>query len=205
MCQNPPEACVSKLVAFIMHLRRLRISQKFTNDAIYAMDETACWMDMPSDTTVYFSGARSVPMKTTGHDKSHYTVVLTAKADGTKLKPFVVFKGKGTHLLKDLNTIPGIVVRFSLNGWMNDSITIEYLRLVVGVFSFARRVMVWDAYWCHVSKDVKAECGRLNLQTSIVPGGCTKYIQAADVVWNGLFKSLMRDRYDTWLSEPSCH
>ena len=149
------------------------------------MDETACWLDMPSDTTVHFSGARSVLMKRTGHEKGHYTFVLTAKADETKLKPFVVFKGKGTHLLKDLNNIPGIVVRFSPKGWMNDSITIEYLRLVVGAFSFARRVMVWDAYRCHVSTDVKAECGRLNLQTSIVPGGCTKYTQAADVVWNG--------------------
>ena len=67
---------------------------------MYAMDETACWMDMPSDTTVDNVGARSIPIKTTGHEKSHYTVILTAKADGTKMRPFVVFKGKGTRLIK---------------------------------------------------------------------------------------------------------
>ena len=32
-------------------------------------------------------------LKTTGHEKSHLTVILAAKADGTKLKPYIVFKG----------------------------------------------------------------------------------------------------------------
>ena len=205
VCQNPPSACIEKLVDFIMHVRRLRIRHQFTNESIYAMDEIACWMDMPSDTTVHFTGARSVSLKTSGHEKDHYTVVLTAKADGSKLKPFIVFKGKGTRLIKNLCSIPGLVVRFSANGWLNDSLTIEYLRTVVGSLSFAKRLMIWDAYRCHVSQTVKSECSRLELQTATIPGGCTKFIQAADVVWNASFKSNMRAHYDTWLSEPSCH
>ena len=139
VCQNPPAACVDKLVNFIVRLRRLRVLEKLTDNFIFAMDETPCWMDMPSDTTIHFSGARSVSVKTTGHEKSHFTVVLTAKADGTKLKPFVVFKGKGTRLLKGLSTIPGLVVRFSDNGWMNDSLTIEYLRTIIGAFTFGNK------------------------------------------------------------------
>ena len=58
--------------------------------------------------------------------------MLTAKADGSKLKPFIVFKGNGTRLIKNLSSIPGLVVRFSTNGWLNESLTIEYLRTVVG-------------------------------------------------------------------------
>ena len=73
------------------------------------MDETACWMDMPSATTVHLMGASSVPVKPTVHEKNHFT----ASADGTKSKPFVVFKGKGTYHIKDLQKIhvKGIVVR----------------------------------------------------------------------------------------------
>ena len=70
---------------------------------------------MLSDTTVHFTGARSVSLKTSGHEKDHYTVVLTAKADGSKLKLFIVFKGKGTRLIKNLSSIPGLVIRFSAN------------------------------------------------------------------------------------------
>ena len=32
-------------------------------------------------------------VKTTGHEKTRVSVCLTAKADGTKLPPFIVFKG----------------------------------------------------------------------------------------------------------------
>ena len=140
----------------------------------------------------------SISLKSTGHDKDHYTVILTARADGTKFKPFIVFKGKGTRLIKQLQDIPGVIVRFSKNGWMNTELTIDYLHSVVGRLS-----LVWDAYKCHICDAVQDECKRMHLDSSIIPGGLTKYIQAADVVWNGPFKAHMRNCYDTWLSDPS--
>ena len=85
------------------------------------MNKAACWMDRPSDTTVAVMDARLVPLKTTGHEKDHFTVILTAHR-------FVVFKRKGTWLFKELQNIPGIVVCFSSNGWKNDQLTIEYLK-----------------------------------------------------------------------------
>ena len=51
---------------------------------------------MPLETTGTFTGVHSMPLNTTGHKKDHFTIVLTAKANGTRLKPFVVFKGKDT-------------------------------------------------------------------------------------------------------------
>ncbi len=55
--QNPPSACIQKLVDFVIRLRKLRLSQTFAHNDIFAMDETACWFDMPSDTTVHLSGS----------------------------------------------------------------------------------------------------------------------------------------------------
>ena len=90
VCQSTPADSIPKLVSYIMHLRNLRRKHQYQPSSIFAMDETACWMDMPSDTTVAPIGACSIPIKTTGHSKDHYTVILTARADGTKLKPYVV-------------------------------------------------------------------------------------------------------------------
>ena len=50
------------------------------------MDKTSAWNDMVSNTTIDEQG-----VKTTGHEKCMVSVCLAAKADGTKLKPFVVF------------------------------------------------------------------------------------------------------------------
>ena len=160
---------------------------------------------MPSDTTVALCSERSVPLKSTGHEKKHFTVILTAHASGTKMKPIIVFKGKGRRLVKELEQIPGIVVRFSANRWMHDALTIDYLRNIIGAFSFYKRLLVWDAYCCYTSAAVQAETARLCLHTAIVPGGCTKFIQAADVVWNACFKSNLRSLYNTWLADPAGH
>ena len=62
--------------------------------------KTACWFEMPSDTIVSLLEERSVPVKTTGHEKDHYTVILTARASGKKMKPFVVFKERAHNSLK---------------------------------------------------------------------------------------------------------
>ena len=72
------------------------------------MDETAVWFDMVGSTAVETCGACSVRLKTTGHEKSHLTVVLAAKADRIKLKPFVVFKG-GVREVKAMQSIGGVV------------------------------------------------------------------------------------------------
>ena len=154
VCHRPPADSIPKLVSFITHLISLQKKHKYQPANTFAMDETACWMDMPSDTTIDAIGARSVPIKTKGHEKDHFTVILTARADGTKLKPYVVFKGKGTRLIKNLQNIPGIIVRFSKNGWMNNELTIDYLCSLIGQLSFSQRLLVWDAYRCHTSEAV---------------------------------------------------
>ena len=46
---------------------------------------------MVSETTVEATGAKDVPMKSTGHEKVRVSVCLAAKLDGTKLKSFIVF------------------------------------------------------------------------------------------------------------------
>ena len=35
----------------------------------------------------------------------------------------------------------------------------------------------------------------------VIPGGCTKYIQAPDVCWNRPFKAKITELYDQWLRE----
>ena len=56
------------------------------------MDETFVWNHMVSNATIDKQGANSACLKTTGHEKCTVNVCLAPKADGTKLKLFVVFR-----------------------------------------------------------------------------------------------------------------
>ena len=93
------------------------------------------------------SATTQIAMKTTGHEKSRVSVCLTAKADGTKLKPFIIFPGgkRETKLLnEEFKAKKKCVVASSSNGWMNEELTLDWLRSVLGKFSFTRRILAWD-------------------------------------------------------------
>ncbi|KAG8235759.1 hypothetical protein J437_LFUL015380 [Ladona fulva] len=62
------------------------------------MDEIPLTFDVPSNKTVSVKGSRSITIKTTGHEKTHYTVVLACCADGTKLPPFLIFNRKYSNI-----------------------------------------------------------------------------------------------------------
>ena len=181
---NFPADCIPKIICFIMHMQNLQTCHEYGPDCFYAKDKTVRWFDMASDTTVAIADTHSVPLKSTGHEKNHFTVIhftviLTAKTNGTKLPLYIVFKGKGTHLIKQLQHITGIIiaVQFNANGWMNNGLMIDYLCNIIQQLSFHQCLLVWDAYKCHLSKDVWAETARLRLNTSVVPGGCTTVIR----------------------------
>ena len=163
------------------------------------MDETAVWDDVVSNTTVDRVGASSINLKTTGHEKVMVTVRLSARADGTKLKPFIVFRAAKRET-KKLNEDfrHKCVETTSSNTWMNEELTLNWVKSVLGAFSFNRRLLAWDSYECHMMQSVKEALHQINVDQVIVPGGCTKYVQATDVSWNRPFKALVSEQYDEW-------
>ena len=95
------------------------------------------------------------------------------------MKPFIVFSGaKGE--CKSLNDEfkHKCVVQSSSNGWMNEQLTIQWFKSVVGMFSFSRRLLAWDSFEAHMTAEVRATLKSANTEDVIVPGGCTKYVQA---------------------------
>ncbi|RMX41294.1 hypothetical protein pdam_00017738, partial [Pocillopora damicornis] len=61
-------------------------------------------------------------------------------------------------------------------------------------------IIAMDETACHVMETVKQELRTSKIDPLIVPGGCTKYIQAPDVVWNKPFKANVTEKYDEWMA-----
>ena len=200
--QRSPEDLIPKLTDFLMYLRKYFAEHPtMTKANIFAMDETAVWFDSTSSRTVEVVGAQSVPLASTGHDKANVTVALCASADGKKLLPYIIFKGKGkTAEDKELKARRDIVVSYSDNGWFNSDLTTDWLKKVMGTFAFGKRLLIWDSYRCHVCDAVKATRREQNIDCAVIPGGCTGLIQAPDVSWNKPFKTSIREQYDEWMA-----
>ena len=85
---------------------------------------------------------------------------------------------------------------------MDEELTERYSREVLGVFTFgARRLLACDSFRCHLTPAVKYLLNKGKIDSTIVPGGCTKYIQARDVSWNKPLKEYLREMYDLWLAD----
>ena len=154
------------------------------------MDETAIWYDMPGATTVAVKGTYSLPLLTTGHEKQRKTVCLAAMANGCRLKPLIVFKGK--RFPYELKGITEAIVKLSSNGWMNEELTLQWMDEVWGT-SHEQRILIWDSCRCHTTdpvEDAPTVCRSLFL-VAVLP---------ADVSWNAPFKSAYKLHYDSWLA-----
>ena len=76
---------------------------------------------------------------------------------------------------------------------------ILYTPLVEINFQLTRQACqnkVYHHHHHHITDNIKQELAQSKIDPVIVPGGCTKYIQAPDVAWNKLFKAKITEKYD---------
>jgi hypothetical protein len=86
--QKMPAEYKDKIIEFHRIVINARKKEKFELSQIANMDEVPLTFNVPSNKTADSKGAKSITVKTCGHRKTHYTVVLSCCADGTKLPPF---------------------------------------------------------------------------------------------------------------------
>ena len=178
--------------------------KSYHEENIWAFDETAVWFDSVGNTTIEKVGSKEVEMFTTGHDKQNITVGLCASSAGKKKLPYVIFRGKSnTAEDKQLKARKDIEVNYSDNGWFNTDLTLHWPRKNFQSFFTANTpntVLVWDAYKCHITEEVKKVAKKLSVDLVAVPGGTTIKIQAPDVSWNKPFKASIVESFNDWVA-----
>ncbi len=180
-----------------MFIRKQCKMRQYPFGLMYAADETAVWAGASGDTTVDLCGVQEVPIRGTGSKKFRLTVLLCAREDGKKEKPFVLLNRKReVPALKQYERSLNLV--YQGTNWMNDELTIDFIHRTFPRTFFQNRLLVWDSFKCHFSEKVKAEMNKIHLDTEIIPGGCTGFIQPPDVSWNKPFKAAYREHYENW-------
>ena len=191
IAQQDPERIWGELVSYLIQVRRLQEKHKYRPSDIISMDETPVWCDMIPETTVDTMGKKTIALKSTGHEKTWVSVCLATKADATKLRPMVDFKGgKREVAALKWEFQNDAVVATSVNRWTDAEPTQVWVDYVVGAFAFNRRLLAWDSYECHMEDKITESLKSKKVDRVIVPGGCTKYIKAPDVSWNKPFNAV---------------
>ena len=193
-----------------------RLSQEY--DVILNCDETPLYFDIPSTKTIDFEGVARVHVKTTGHEKLRYTVLLTAGVQRTKkatkttpaeyrafrLPPLVIFKNikkapKGKFP-------PGMVVLGTKGGSTTEQImSEEYIPKVLvkrpgGFFKSLSTLLIMDSATSHTTNLVKEGLAENKIDEKIIHGGLTPLIQYLDTHVNKSFKGNVRESWEDWMA-----
>lgn len=113
LCQQLPPDYQEKVANFHKFIETKIAENSIGPDNIIHMDEVPLTFDLPLTRTVNKSGASSIMMKTSGHEKTHFSCVLGCTASGQKLPPMVIFK----RITVPKEKIPkDIVVKVNKNG-----------------------------------------------------------------------------------------
>lgn len=201
IAQKLPSELADKVISFHSYVLKQRKLHDFELSQIGNMDETPLCFDMLGRRTIEPKGSRTVQIRTTGHEKTHFTTVLTCMADGTKLKPMVIFKRKTAPKEK----FPaGVVIHVHPKGWMDEEGIVLWLNQVwnsrPGALLKKKSLLVWDQFRAHMTNKVKGKCASINTTQAVIPGGLTSILQPLDVVLNKPFKDRMRQKWMAWMA-----
>ena len=61
---------------------------------------------------------------------------------------------------------------------------LHWYNKILAQFSFCNYLLPYDSLEAHLTDNIRKTLTKSKIETMIVPGGCAKYIQALDVVWN---------------------
>lgn len=165
------------------------------------MDETPMTFDLLSNRPVTGVDEKTVLIKTTGHEKIRFTVVLSCLANGSKLHPVIVFKRK--TLPKTMKFPGGVIVRSHEKGWIDESGTIEWLENVwnkrPGAHLKKPSLLVWDMFRAHRTDEVKNVAKKMKTTLAVIPGGLTSVLQPLDVCLNKPFKNRLCKMWSDWM------
>jgi len=200
--QKLPKDLEGKIDSFWQYIIKHRKMHNYELSQIGNMDETPMQFDLPGTMTVNGKGQKTIFVKTTGHEKTHFTVVLACMADGTKLKPMIIFKRK--TLPKNAKFPSDVIVRSHPKGWMDEQGVKIWLSNVwnrrPGALLRKRSLLVWDMFRAHLCDSMKAEARKLKVDLAVIPGGLTSVLQPLDICLNKPFKDRLRRMWSDWIS-----
>ena len=116
IAQKLPRDLDDKITFFHKLVINLCRKHQYPLQMIGNMNKTPVFFDMVGSKTVNQAGEKSIWVKTTGHEKQQFTVVLACLADGTKLPPMEIFKRR--TFPKKTKFPRGVIVHVQENGWM---------------------------------------------------------------------------------------
>ena len=169
------------------------------------VDETPIYFEMYNNYTISKIGEKTVKVNNFGYEKDTVSVLLFVAANGKKLPPLIVFKGKseGT-ILKNLQKNQlveknKLFIASQPNSWVTEEIFYDWLDKIrfriATIKSATGTSSIYDRAKSHFSDRINYLFKKNNVNYALIPLGQTSCLQPLDVSINKPFKDYIRDKF----------
>lgn len=213
--QAHPETVREKAQQWMIYIQPFVSSLSTSKHWVLNMDETPVPFSLTPRKTLSQVGVRTVGIRRSGNSTTRCTAALTVAADGTKLKPFVIFKGKKNGRI-DKTELPtyenqeNVCYNVQDNAWMNQQSMNNYIDSVLAPYVANKPVevdchLIIDTLKSHISDETIARCADIGIEVHVIPGGCTSLTQPCDIGINKPFKDRLKRKWWTWIENGGRH
>jgi hypothetical protein len=131
------------------------------------------------------------------------TFVATCAASGEMLKPMIIYKGKTSRAISDIEYHKSeIFVTHQVKAWMDESLMLRWAKEVLLKHTKGKHCfLLLDSFHAHITEKVTKFLQKSNVSTAIIPGGCTSKVQPLDVCINNPIKDTIRGEWEAFLME----
>ena len=178
------KAWFTKVKAFLEELNILHAPDLVSR--LWNADETGFCTSVASGRVLARKGARDVHETSGGSGREYFTVLAVGAADGTRLPPFILYKGSNLYLRWTKGGPAGTVFGMSDSGWMEKNNFLEWFKkLFVPAVAFLTKtgpvVLFLDGHYSHLSLELVLHAKSQGVHLFCLPPHLTHILQPLDV------------------------
>ena len=153
---------------------------------LWNTDETGFCTSVACKTVLAKRGATDVHDTAGGSGREYHTVLGTASADGTRLPPYILYKGVHLYLRWTENGPAGSTYGVSKSGWMEadnflEWFTKNFVPAVDHLLKTGPVVLFVDGHKSHLSLSLLKTAREKGVHLYCLPPHCTHVLQPLDV------------------------
>jgi hypothetical protein len=159
----------------------MHIHERYDSFHIINADETNVKIAAQETFTNQFIGFPTPGTRCTGNPKAVVTVLASVTADGGKLPLMFIAEGTSDIAEENLGVSEDAVTNRSSNGWVDESICIDYLYWIAQLFNYDPIVLIWDSFGAHHTEEVLRIAAELRIEIILVPENATSECHPLDI------------------------
>ncbi|KAL4493176.1 hypothetical protein ABPG72_003261 [Tetrahymena utriculariae] len=175
----------------------LILKNQYDRDSIYNMDQIAVYFENAPNKILAPRGSKDPRIETQNMERSRITVILLVRADGTKYKPFIIFKGApGGKIYKQLQELDlEAELTVQQNSWTDTDTLSQWIEYFKEIVNNNQYLLIADSYNLHQSQLMNIQKTKINQNILLIPPSLTGILQPLDVGINHKFKENLRKQW----------